>query len=312
MGTNILVSTENLSNEEWLRWRQKGIGGSDVAPILGISKWSSVIDIWLSKTNQKRDEVVENEAMTWGKILEPIIREHFREVTGKKVIEVHAILQNEEHPFMIADIDGLTTDDNGEPAILECKCVSEYKRSEWDNDSVPYYYVVQAMHYMAVTGIRVTYFAALVGGNSFIIREIHADKEMQKMLVAIEADFWRKVVNMERPAPDASDACKDLLDSIYDGGISEKIVLPDGAVEWLDLYLEATTQEDEAKERKQLASNNLKSIMGDYNVATCLGHTISWKPVSSERFDSKAFKEAEPELYAKYTKTSTSRRFQIK
>ena len=130
MKTNILVSTENLSTEEWLRWRQKGIGGSDVAPILGISKWSSAIDIWLSKTNQKRDEVVENEAMTWGKILEPVIRDRFKEVTGRKVIEVHAILQNEEHPFMIADIDGLTTDDSGEPAILECKCVSEFKRSE--------------------------------------------------------------------------------------------------------------------------------------------------------------------------------------
>lgn len=312
MGTNILVSTENLSNEEWLRWRQKGIGGSDVAPILGISKWSSVVDIWLSKTNQKHDDCVQNEAMTWGHILEPVIRNHYREVTGKKVIEVHAILQNEEHPYMLANIDGLTETPSGEPAILECKCVSEYKRSEWDNDSVPYYYVVQAMHYMVVTGISVTYFAALVGGNSFIIREVHADKEMQKMLVAIEADFWRKVVNMERPAPDASDACKDLLDSIYSGGISEKIVLPDEAVEWLDLYLEATELENDAKERKQLASNNLKAIMGDYNMATCLGHTVSWKPVSSERFDSKAFKEAEPELYAKYVKTSVSRRFQIK
>ena len=37
MKTNILVQTENLTTEEWLRWRQKGIGGSDVAPILGIA-----------------------------------------------------------------------------------------------------------------------------------------------------------------------------------------------------------------------------------------------------------------------------------
>ena len=85
METNILVKTDKLTNEEWLRWRQKGLGGSDIAPILGISKWSSAIDIWLSKTNQKHDEVVENEAMTWGKILEPVIRDRFREVTGKKV-----------------------------------------------------------------------------------------------------------------------------------------------------------------------------------------------------------------------------------
>lgn len=312
MGTTILTSTVNLTNEEWLRWRQKGIGGSDVAGILGISKWSSAIDIWLSKTNQKHEDCIQNEAMYWGTRLEAVIRDRFREVTGKTVVEVHAILQNEQYPYMIANIDGLTETPTGELAILECKCVSEYKRSEWDNDSVPYYYVVQAMHYMAVTGVNVTYFAALVGGNSFIIREVHADKEMQEMLVAIEADFWRKVVNMERPQPDASEACKNLLDSVYRGGVSEEVVLPDEAVEWLDLYLEATALEDDAKEKKQLASNNLKEIMGDYNKAFCQGYTISWTPVSTERFDSKSFKEAEPELYTKYTKTSISRRFSVK
>ena len=311
MKTNILVSTENLSTEEWLRWRQKGIGGSDVAPILGISKWSSAIDIWLSKTNQKRDEVVENEAMTWGKILEPVIRDRFREVTGRKVIEVHAILQNEEHPFMIADIDGLTTDDNGEPAILECKCVSEFKRSEWETD-IPVYYRTQVEHYLAVTGLSIAYVAALIGGNTFVIREVHADKEMQAMLMAVEADFWRKVVNMERPEPDASDACKNLLDSIYRGGISEQVVLPDEALEYLDMYIEACAMEDSAKERKQLASNNLKEIMGDYNTAKCQGYTVSWKPVTSERLDTKALKEAEPEIYAKFVKSSTSRRFSVK
>ena len=311
MGTSILVSTENLSNEEWLRWRQKGIGGSDVAPILGISKWSSAIDIWLSKTNQKHDDCVQNEAMEWGHILEPVIRDHFREVTGRKVIEVKAILQNDEHPFMIADIDGLTEDDNGNPAILECKCVSEYKRSEWESD-IPVYYRTQVEHYLAVTGLGTAYVAALIGGNSFVIREVHTDKEMQKMLVAVEADFWKKVVNMERPAPDASDACKELLDSVYRGGISEVVVLPDEAIEYLDMYNEACAMEDSAKEQKQLASNHLKDIMGDYNSAKCQGYTVSWKPVTSERLDSKALKEAEPELYAKYVKSSTSRRFSVK
>lgn len=312
MKTNILVSTENLSNEEWLRWRQKGLGGSDIAPILGISKWSSAIDIWLSKTNQKHDESVQNEAMFWGTRLESVIRERFREVSGKKVIEVKAILQNIDHPYMIADIDGLTEDDNGNPAILECKCVSEHKRNEWSDGNIPVYYMCQVQHYMAVTGLDTTYVAALVGGNSFIIREIHADKEMQEMLVAIEADFWCKVINMERPQPDASDACKELLDSIYRGGISEQVVLPDDAIEFLDMYIEACAMEDSAKEKKQLASNSLKEIMGDFNKASCQGYTVSWTPVSSERLDTKALKEAEPELYAKYCKTSTIRRFSVR
>ena len=312
MGTRILVNTEGMSNEEWLKWRKKGLGGSDVAAILGISKWSSAIDIWLQKTNQKFDETIENEAMTWGKILEPVIREQFKQKTGKKVVEVHSILQNEEYRFMLADLDGLTEDSEGNPAILEIKCVSEYKRSEWDNDQIPYYYMTQVMHYLAVTGLDTAYVCALIGANSMIIREVKADQEMIAMLVACEKNFWDKVVNCVRPEADDSDACKELLDSLYRGGVSEQIVLPEEAIEFVDLYLEASADEDSAKAKKQLASNRLKEIMGDYNSATCLGHTVSWKPVSTDRFDSKKFKEDEPELYAKYTKTSVSRRFSLK
>ena len=53
-------------------------------------------------------------------------------------------------------------------------------------------------------------------------------------------------------------------------------------------------------------------FMKDYNKARCLEHSISWKPVSSERLDSKLLKAEMPEVYAKYTKTTTSRRFQIR
>ena len=86
MFANVLVETEMLSKEEWLKWRKRGIGGSDVASLLGISKWKSEIELWLDKTTQTNEPPVENEAMTWGTIMEPIIRNHFAEVTGKTVV----------------------------------------------------------------------------------------------------------------------------------------------------------------------------------------------------------------------------------
>lgn len=311
MNANILVETEGLSREEWLRYRKCGIGGSDVAAILGISKWNSAISLWLDKTNQTNEPVEENEAMQWGTIMEPIIRKHFAEVTGKTVVEVKAMLQHPEHPFMLADVDGLTTDDEGNPAILEIKTASEYKRSEWEND-IPSYYQTQVQHYLCVTGVQKAYVAVLIGGNSFKVYEVDADAEIQSMLIAVEKDFWNKVQNMIRPEMDGSDAAKNLLDSLYHGGIEEQIVMPDEAIEYVDAYIEACAEEDNAKAKKQEASNHIKEIMGDYDKATCLGHSISWKPVSSERLDSKALKEAEPEIYEKYVKKSISRRFTIK
>ena len=311
MNANILVETENLSREEWLRYRKRGIGGSDVAAILGISKWNSAISLWLDKTNQTNEPVEENEAMQWGTIMEPIIRNHFAVVTGKTVVEVKAMLQHPEYPFMLADVDGLTTDDEGNPAILEIKTASEYKKSEWEND-IPSYYQTQVQHYLCVTGVQKAYVAVLIGGNSFKVYEVDADAEIQSMLIAVEKNFWNKVQNMIRPEMDGSDAAKNLLDSLYHGGIEEQIVMPDEAIEYVDSYVQACAEEDNAKAKKQDAANHIKEIMGDYDKATCLGHSISWKAVSSERLDTKALKENEPEIYARYVRTSVSRRFTLK
>lgn len=311
MNANVLVSTEGLSHEEWLQYRKKGIGGSDVSAILGINKWTSAIELWLDKTNQKNDPVEVNEAMQWGTILEPVIRDHFATVAGKTVMEVKAMLQHPDYPFMLADVDGVTTDDNGNPAILEIKTASEYKRDEW-SDGVPTYYQTQVQHYLCVTGVSKAYVVVLIGGNSFRIYEVDADSQIQQMLIAVEKNFWDKVQNMVRPDMDGSDAAKDLLDQIYRGGVEEEIILPEEAVEWVDAYIEASAEEDNAKAKKQEASNHLKEIMGDYDKASCMGHSISWKPVTSERLDTKALKEKEPEIYSKYAKSSTSRRFTLK
>ena len=311
MNANILVETDNLSKEEWLRYRKQGIGGSDVSCLLGINKWKSEIELWLDKTNQTNAPVEENEAIQWGTIMEPIIRNHFAEVTGKTVVELKAMLQHPEHPFMLADVDGVTVDDSGNPAILEIKTASEFKRSDWD-EGVPAYYQTQVQHYLCVTGIQKAYVAVLIGGNSFRIFEVDADAEIQDMLIAVEKNFWNKVQNMIRPEMDGSDAAKNLLDSLYRGGIEETIVMPDDAIEYVDAYIEACVEEDNAKAKKQDAANHIKEFLGDYDKASGLGHSISWKPVTSERLDSKSLKVNEPEIYAKYCKSSTSRRFTLR
>lgn len=311
MKADILVETKDLSRKEWLAWRKNGIGGSDVAAILGISKWQSAVGLWLDKTNQADEPEKENEAMQWGSIMEPVIRNHFAKVMGKPVAEVKAILRHPEYPFMLADVDGVTVDDEGNPAILEIKTASEYKRDEWEDD-IPAYYQTQVQHYLCVTGVQKAYVAVLIGGNSFKVFEVDADAEVQQMLITVERDFWNKVQNMIRPEIDGSDAATKLLDRAYRGGISEPIVLPEEAIEYVDRYIEASAAEDDAKAERQDAANHIKDFMRDYDKAKCLGYTVSWKPVTSERLDSKALKEAEPEIYQKYVKTSTSRRFTIK
>ena len=80
----------------------------------------------------------------------------------------------------------------------------------------------------------------------------------------------------------------------------------------MDAYFEASVEEDNAKAKKKDAANHIKEFMGDYDKAKCYDHSISWKKVTSERLDTKALKENEPELYQKYVKSSTSRRFTLR
>ena len=98
----------------------------------------------------------------------------------------------------------------------------------------------------------------------------------------------------------------------FKAGGPEQIALPEEAIEYVDMFIEATADIDSAKARQQDASNHLKEYLGDYNSAKCLGHTINWKPVSTQRIDTKALAEKYPEIAEEFTKTTISRRFTLR
>ena len=102
----ILASTENMSHEQWLEYRRKGIGGSDASVVCGINRYKSPVELWLDKTNQIPTEEA-GEAAYWGTLLEDVVRSEFSKRTGINVKQVHYILQSEEHPFILANLDGV-------------------------------------------------------------------------------------------------------------------------------------------------------------------------------------------------------------
>ena len=111
----VLVDTENLTREEWLDWRRKGIGGSDVACIIGISPFRTARDIYYDKLNIAAVE--ENEgnwvAMEMGHLLEDLVAKIFERKTGLKIYQVKKMFQHPRFPFMLADVDYFITMPDG-------------------------------------------------------------------------------------------------------------------------------------------------------------------------------------------------------
>lgn len=83
----VLVSTENLTEQEWLAYRRRGIGGSDVAAILGISPFRTARDLYDDKLNiaSVADDAGNWVALEMGHLLEPLVARIFAKKTGLEV-----------------------------------------------------------------------------------------------------------------------------------------------------------------------------------------------------------------------------------
>jgi len=311
MSYNVLVSTENMPYEEWLEYRKLGIGGSDASVVCGINRYKSPVELWMEKTNQLPYQEA-GEAAYWGSILESVVRTEFTKRTGIEVDTLSRLLQSNEHPFMLANLDGICTHPDHGICGFEAKTASAYKSGEWDN-TIPDAYLLQIQHYMAVTGYRGFYIAVLIGGNTFKWKFIERDEELISMLIKIESDFWRHVQNNTPPPLDGSDASKEYLSKRFPDSIQKsQIVLPDTASNLIAQYNDACERLDTATEQKQKIENLLKQMMGDNEVGTTKDHIITWKSISQERIDSKTLKAEHPLLYKKYSNKTSYRRFSVK
>jgi predicted phage-related endonuclease len=214
---------------------------------------------------------------------------------------------------MLANVDGIVSNENGKKSIFEAKTASAYKAEQWENDKVPEEYLLQVMHYMSVTGLDSTYIAALIGGNKFIYKLIERDDELIDMIIQLEYDFWDCVENNVPPLVDGSESCSNLMNKLYPSAENKsKIILPAEALTLIKQYNSAKEQENIFSEMKDEAANKLKSMLGNNETGIIDDITISWKNVTTERLDTKRFKTEVPEIYNYYVTKTTSRRFTIK
>lgn len=307
----ILTSTENMPYDEWLDWRKKGIGGSDASVVCGINRYKSPVEIWMEKTNQLPYQEA-GEAAYWGTQLEALVRAEFTKRTGIEVKQTNQLLQSEDHPFMLANLDGECIHPTHGKCVFEAKTASAYKSGEWD-DAIPDAYILQVQHYMAVTGYMGAYIAVLIGGNTFRWKFIERDEELISMLIQLEADFWEHVLAAVPPTLDGSEASAKFLSERFPNSLPKsKVELPDTAAEIILQYEVACENVNQYTEQKQEAENLLKQMLGDNEIGTAEGRVITWKSVSQERLDSKTLKAEHPILYKKYANKTSYRRFSIK
>lgn len=307
-------STLEMTHDEWLLDRRRGIGGSDVSTILGLNKWKSAYQLWLEKTGQVELDHTNSEPAYWGNVLEEVVAKEFQERTGLKVRRRNQVFEHPLHPFLRANID---RDVVGEKAILECKTANQYLAKEWEGDEIPISYLCQVQHYMNVMNYDHAYIAVLIGGQKFIWKRIERDQKLIDMITERLVEFWEtNIIEGVEPPIDGSKAASDFLNEHYSEEGKEEVRLPESFDELIRYRDEMKESEKIIKEEIAQLENRIKSEMGkrDAVIGITPKYIITWKSVSSNRLNKKLLTEKypeaakDPEIY----QISNSKRMTIK
>jgi putative phage-type endonuclease len=315
-----LVSTRDLSRDEWLTVRKHGIGSSDAAAAVGLNPYKSQLELWLEKTGRdtllpKIDPHDEESPAYWGNILEPIVATHYTQRTGNRVRRINAVLQHRapQLDWMLANIDREVIGAN-EVQILECKTAGINGARLW-KDGVPVYVQLQVMHQLAVTGKQAADVAVLLGGQHLEIHRIERDDDLIERLIELERDFWGYVQRDTPPPADGSESADQALRCLYpqDSGATRDFSQdPILCAAFDELQQARATLECHSKREAEL-KQFLQQAMGDASRATFANGSVSWrKAKDSLVLDVAQLLKDQPDLLVRYPLTKTgSRRFLI-
>lgn len=195
-----LVFYPDLSDREWKEMRSAGIGGTDLAVILGVSPWTTPLQLAQSKRGQG-DEKIDNWNMARGRGMEPLILDWWTEAVGAHLYRPIPFMRDLERPWMVGSLDGIVVLPDETLAVVDAKSVND---SEWDD--IPIQYVCQMQWYMHLTGIPRAYLIVSHYGKEPVPYLVEYDRETMEAASVKVAEWWqRHVVQGVDPDPTTDD-----------------------------------------------------------------------------------------------------------
>jgi predicted phage-related endonuclease len=296
--------------------RRKFLGGTDFAPVLGVSPWATSVDVWQEKTGRavrNESDLKRARMLKRGKRLEPFIREMTLQKLRDDGHDVELLAKNRryvdhEFPFLSVEIDFEVRLD-GEHINVDAKSVNTHARKAWGEigtEEIPIYYAAQFMGgLMVAPGERKRCLAAALRSFDDVdlywtVRDDETIAAMRPRLV----EFWHQHVVADVPPEPTTIADVRALFPRAGGSI------------------EATDEQLAALARLKQISADKKALEGEeerlrFEIARFMGphalltqgvrDLITWENQEIKRFDVQRFRAEHGDWAAMYMKTETTR-----
>ena len=304
------------------------LGGSDAAAVMGLSPWTTPLELWLEKTMRRQPpppDPVKQRIFARGKRLEPVILEMLIDRLQEQGLKVDLIGTNnryadQTHPWMRCEIDfelrvtgvvtigGIDFELDDEVINGDCKSVIGFARRKWgeeETEDVPIEYAVQFSYGLGITGRRLCLVAALIGLDDVRIFWTVRDDEIIAGIREKCVKFWHEcVLGDVQPDPLHFSDIKLLFPT--DNG--QDIEATPEIAETLEAYRSVSERIKVLEDKKETLKFELVDFISPNAFLKLEGRQIaSWKGQRKTTFLTEDFKRDHPALYDMYSRSDVIR-----
>lgn len=264
----------STSRSEWLNARKNYITGTDIAALAGLNPYKGPMDVYADKMGLSMD-VLENEAMMWGRRLEALVAERYAEINSVELLPGNFLTKH----WMAGSPDRLVKNHS---RGLEIKTTNSFSARAWGeegSDQIPDQHRCQVAWYMMLCDYPEWDVAVLIGGQEYRQYRVHRDIPFENSLIEMGSRFRDNHLIPQMPPPiDGSDSSSAYLKASFPKHTSGDMRCADeqdnhAASEILEL--KDSIKSAEAKIAYH--ENALKARIGDSSGMIGSGWKCTWK-----------------------------------
>jgi putative phage-type endonuclease len=301
--------------KEQLEVRRRGVTGSEIAAVAGLSPWQSPIDVYERKIGQG-ESVPDSHHIERGNFLEGGLLRWLEHRKGYEVRPVGTVV-HQDLDFVIATPDGEAVDrETGElVAAVEVKSPSFRSAGDWDDpisrpDGIPDYYIPQVTWECAVLGASVCDVAALIGGD-LRVYTVPFNRYLFEVLAEKARVFMQHVESRTPPPVDGSDSATQWLKMQFPKHDPKKkfLTATETDEDMITKYHWVCQEMKQLESEKKLYENRIKERLGDAPGIQGTFGKIHWKRTKDiSKIDTRALishlEENDPETIKNFWMTT--------
>ena len=306
--SDYLAKAKDLSPYTYNNLMRKGINGEDIAAIIGEDKYISPKVVYEYKLGE-RNHIQDNEKVYWHGVMDNLIINEFKVRNPHlKVQKINIILKHREHPWALGDSNKLVINEQGERGILETKNIPYTSWEESIGGTIPNNHMVKLQWNIFVSETKYAYFAAVIGGNRYLETYVERDEEIIDMLLKRGEEFWKNNVLSKAPPMDNTLSTMTLT---KDSSKEKEIILPPETLDIINKRDELKFQAKEIDNQICKYDEKIKGLLQGNEIGICGTRKVTWKTYMKADLDKKSLKVDCPDIYHKYIKNITYRKFVI-